>query len=94
MEIGYLTGTAYGSLISVFVPKFEMAVAMTPVLIVPFMIFSGFLVNQANIPYFFYEIEYISPFRYMFVSFIYVRFFFFSFLIKRKIKRRGGRSEE
>ena len=86
MEIGYFSGSAYGSLISVFVPKFEIAVAMTPVLLIPFMIFSGFLVNQANIPYFFYEIEYISPFRYLFISFIYVFNLKIFFVVENKPK--------
>ena len=73
MEIAFFTGSAYGSLISVFVPEFEMAVALTPVLLVPFMIFCGYLVNQGSIPFFFYEFEYLSPFRYMFTAFAYVK---------------------
>jgi len=55
-------------LISVFVPKVEMAMALFPALVLPSMIFAGYLVNQSNIPYFFYEIEYISPFRYLFMA--------------------------
>ena len=65
---GFFAGSAYGLLISVFVPKVEMAMALFPALVLPSMIFAGYLVNQSNIPYFFYEIEYISPFRYLFMA--------------------------
>ena len=73
MELGYFAGSSYGLIISVFVPKFQVAIALTPVLILPFMIFAGYLVNQENIPYFFYEFEYISPFKYIFNSLIIVK---------------------
>lgn len=55
-------------MISVFVPKVELAMALFPALVLPSMIFAGYLVNQSNIPYYFYEVEYISPFRYMFMA--------------------------
>ena len=72
---GYFAGSSYGLLISVFVPKVEMAMALFPALVVPSMIFAGYLVNQSNIPYYFYEIEYISPFRYLFMANAIVRNF-------------------
>lgn len=64
--ITYYTGTAYGLLISVCIPKLEVAMAMTPVVLIPLMAFAGFFVNQDKIPYYFIEFEYISPWKYAF----------------------------
>jgi len=47
--------------------------ALFPALVLPSMIFAGYLVNQSNIPYYFYEFEYISPFRYMFMALAIVK---------------------
>ena len=41
-----------------------MAVTLTPVLIIPFMLFAGFFVNQDNIPWFLIEFQYLSIFKY------------------------------
>ena len=53
-------------MISTFIPSMELAMAMTPVLLVPMMLFSGFFVGQDKIPYYFYEFQYISPMKYAF----------------------------
>lgn len=37
---------------------------LTPVLIIPFMLFAGFFVNQANIPKFLIVFQYLSIFKY------------------------------
>merc|ERR1712146_677728 len=42
----------------------QLAVTLTPVLIIPFMLFAGFFVNQNNIPWFLKEFEYLSIFKY------------------------------
>jgi len=60
----WLAGSGYGLVISTFIPRLEVAMAMTPILVIPLMVMAGFFVNQNNIPYFLYEFEYISPFKY------------------------------
>jgi ABC-type multidrug transport system permease subunit len=40
--------------------------ALVPVLIIPFLMLSGFFVSLDSIPKVFYPLEYISPFRYGF----------------------------
>lgn len=47
--------------------------AIIPALAVPLMVMAGFLVNQNNIPYFFYEFEYLSPFKYCFQAGLIVK---------------------
>ena len=56
--IGYILGTAISN---------KQAVAvLTPVLIVPQMLFAGFFINQDNIPKFLWPIQHISIFKYGF----------------------------
>jgi len=43
---------------------------LTPVLIVPLMLFAGFFVAQDNIPFFLTPIKWISTFRYGFQAFM------------------------
>jgi ATP-binding cassette, subfamily G (WHITE), eye pigment precursor transporter len=62
--IVYFNGVSYGLFLSVIFPKPEIAMALVPVLIVPFMLFAGFFSNQNNIPYFFYQFQYLSMFKY------------------------------
>lgn len=73
-ELVYFTGVSYGFLLSVIFPQPEMAMSMIPVIIVPFMVLAGFLVNQNNIPYYFYPIEYVSMFKYGFQASIWNEF--------------------
>lgn len=61
--------------------------ALFPALVLPSMIFAGYLVNQKNIPFYFYEIEYISPFRYIFMASAIVIILDFSFVKKNKFIR-------
>jgi len=44
----------------------QLAVTLTPVLIIPFMLFAGFFVNQDNIPKFLMPFQYLSIFKYGF----------------------------
>ena len=48
----------------------QLAVTLTPVLIIPFMLFAGFFVNQNNIPWFLKEFEYLSIFKYGFQALV------------------------
>jgi hypothetical protein len=42
----------------------QLAVTLTPVLIIPFMLFAGFFVNQDQIPVWLIEFQYLSIFKY------------------------------
>jgi hypothetical protein len=50
----------------------EVATALTPALIIPFMVMGGFFVNQADIPYVFYPFLYLSVFKYSFQASVQV----------------------
>ena len=58
-----MTSSALGMLISVIF-KYELAVIITPVLILPFHLFSGFLINLNNIPRAWTPLIYLSYFKY------------------------------
>lgn len=46
----YLAAGSYSLIISSLISEKQLAVSLTPVLIIPFMLFAGFFVNQDNIP--------------------------------------------
>ena len=46
----YSASGAYALIISTLFSDKQLAVTLTPVLIIPFMLFAGFFVNQSNIP--------------------------------------------
>lgn len=62
--------SAFGLVIGAAIADKQVAVAMTPVLIIPFMLFSGYFVNQDNIPVFLKPFEYLSLFKYGFQAFV------------------------
>jgi hypothetical protein len=51
-------------IISAGVSDKQLGVTLTPVVIIPFMLFAGFFVSSAEIPIFLKEFEYISIFKY------------------------------
>ena len=71
-EVCFFAAVSYGLLLSVIFPKAEMAMSLVPMLIIPFMLFAGFFVNQNNIPYYFYPISYLSMFKYSFQAAVQV----------------------
>ena len=65
----YFLSASYGLLYSTVIPKLETAMALVPILIIPFMLLGGFFVNldeYHDIRVIFYPIMYISPFKYGF----------------------------
>jgi len=60
----YICAGSFALIVSVLVPDRQLAVAMTPVLVVPFMLFAGFFVSSDNIPAFLIEFQYMSFFKY------------------------------
>mmetsp|Transcript_19658 Transcript_19658/g.18733 ORF Transcript_19658/g.18733 Transcript_19658/m.18733 type:complete len:216 (+) Transcript_19658:629-1276(+) len=62
----YICAGSYALIISSLFSDKQLAVTLTPILIVPFMLFAGYFVNQDNIPVFLIEFMYISFFKYGF----------------------------
>lgn len=60
----YNASSGYSLIISCSFSDKQLAVTLTPVLIIPFMLFAGFFVSTSNIPFFLKEFEYISIFKY------------------------------
>jgi len=65
-SLGYIIATA--------TPSVQVALAVAPVVLLPFMIFGGFLINLDSIPNYFYWLSYLSFFRYGFESLVVVQF--------------------
>eukprot|EP00741_Cyanophora_paradoxa_P002580 tig00000605_g2503.t1 len=59
-----LSGQALGIFIAAVSPQLELGLMAAPMLIMPLMIFSGFMVSNAGIPVYFDWIKYISPMKY------------------------------
>jgi hypothetical protein len=60
----YASAGAYALIISTLFADKQVAVTLTPILIIPFMLFAGFFVNQENIPVWLIEFQYLSFFKY------------------------------
>lgn len=60
----YCAAGSYALIISAIFSDKQLAVTLTPVLIIPFMLFAGFFVNQDNIPVWLIEFQYLSFFKY------------------------------
>ena len=70
----YFLSASYGLLYSTVIPKLETAMALVPVLIIPFMLLGGFFINLSevdDIRVIFYPIMYLSPFKYGFQAIMY-----------------------
>jgi len=68
----FFCGVSYGLFFSVFFTE-EMAMAMVPMVLIPFMLFGGYFVNQSNVPYYFYPLQYMSMFKYGFQAAVEVK---------------------
>lgn len=65
----YFLSASYGLIYGTIIPKLETAMALVPVLIIPFMLLGGFFINLDgvdDIRVIFYPIMYLSPFKYGF----------------------------
>jgi len=60
----YNASSGYSLIISALFSDKQLAVTLTPVLIIPFMLFAGFFVSTSSIPIFLKEFEYLSIFKY------------------------------
>lgn len=60
----YNASSGYSLIISASFSDKQLAVTLTPVLIIPFMLFAGFFVSSSKIPVWLKEFEYLSIFKY------------------------------
>jgi len=60
----YNASSGYSLIISASFSDKQLAVTLTPVLIIPFMLFAGFFVSTSSIPVFLRIFEYLSIFKY------------------------------
>lgn len=60
----YNAFSGFGFLLGAAIARKEVLNIMLPVIVVPTMLFSGFFVNQDNVPYFLKPFEYISIYKY------------------------------
>lgn len=67
--LAYNAAGAFSLTISALIKNKEVAVAMIPIMVVPFMLFSGYFVNQSNIPSWLIPFEYLSVFKFSFQAF-------------------------
>ena len=62
--LAYNASSGYSLIISASFSDKQLAVTLTPVLIIPFMLFAGFFVASSQIPWYMKEFEYLSIFKY------------------------------
>lgn len=70
----YNSFSGYSLIISASFSNKQLAVTLTPILIVPFMLFAGFFVASANIPYWLKEFEYLSIIKYGYQALMHNQF--------------------
>jgi ABC-type multidrug transport system permease subunit len=70
----YNASSGYSLIISASFSDKQLAVTLTPVLIIPFMLFAGFFVSASSIPVFLKEFEYLSIFKYGFQALMLLEF--------------------
>ena len=66
IELGSLCGVSMGTAIASAAKNINVALQFGPFIVIPFILFSGLLINSDSIPIYFTWIQYISPIRYMY----------------------------
>lgn len=59
-------GSSLGLMVGIVSRDASVAISMVPLIVIPFMIFSGYFINSDSTPPYFIWIEYISFFKYSF----------------------------
>lgn len=70
----YNASSGYSLIISASFSDKQLAVTLTPVLIIPFMLFAGFFVASNQIPVYMKEFEYLSIFKYAYTALLHNQF--------------------
>lgn len=70
LEMVHFCAASYSLVISTLIQDLNVAMAMTPTLIIPFMLVAGFFNNLTEVPKIFYPLEYLSMFKYGFQAIV------------------------
>lgn len=63
-------GNSLGLFLGCAVSDAKLITVLMPVVILPFVLFSGFYKNRNDLPVWLFWLEYLSPLKYGFISFI------------------------
>lgn len=63
-------GNSLGLLLGSMVNDAKIVTMLVPIMILPFVLFSGFYKNREDLPVWLFWLEYISPLKYSFISFL------------------------
>lgn len=63
-----LNGMAVGTLAASIFKSMEVALVILPLVLIPMMIFSGLMINNDSIPWYFYWIRFVAPTQYAFTA--------------------------
>jgi ABC-type multidrug transport system permease subunit len=66
------TAISMGYFVSALCPTIALAMAITPMVVIPLMIFGGFFLNSESVPLYFIWLEKISFLRYAFENVIVI----------------------
>jgi ABC-type multidrug transport system permease subunit len=83
-------GSSFGLLIGIIAKDTATATMLVPMILIPFMIFSGFLISNSNAPVYLIWMNYISPMRWSFQALMKNVFNDFTFTCSVE-KQIGGR---
>lgn len=72
--LAYNASSGYSLIISASFSDKQLAVTLTPVLIIPFMLFAGFFVAASQIKWYLKEFEYLSIFKYSYQALMHNQF--------------------
>ena len=70
MFLASLAGSSFGLLLGSTASDPKVVAALNPVLIIPFVLFSGYFKNREDLPVWLGWVEYISPMKYSFIIFV------------------------
>jgi ABC-type multidrug transport system permease subunit len=68
--LNYNAFTGFGYILGTLVPDRKLVAIMTPIVVVPMMLFGGYFVNQDNIPRWLVFLREITIFKYTFQAFM------------------------
>ncbi len=74
VALASIGGVSVGMLISSIFDNLQVILAVTPVILLPLLLFSGIFVSSGSLPVYFNWIKYISPIYYAFVGMMQVEF--------------------
>jgi len=83
-------GSALGLMIGILAPNSSVAIAVTPAVLLPFMIFSGFFVNSDSIPVYFIWVPWISFVQYGFHALVINQFSHITFTCPNSVDQLPG----